>query len=487
MRFDLIIWTALVLSKFLNAQEINTIRTIAGSLSWTTSAGSQAGYAGDGGPATDALMNNPRCVFRRRNGLIYICDSENHVIRLVDRNNIISTFAGTFNASYEQDTLGLVPTEASLNYPFALVIDSVGSIYISDQDNTRVRRIRVANGLMFTFAGDGTRDYRGDGGLASLTGLNTPRGLFISTNNYIFIADHSNAAIRRVNLVTNIIRTVVGTPGVPGFGGDGGPATSALLDKPNSLWMNSLGVMYIADRKNCAIRRVSASGIITTYAGTPLDCDRAAGDGGPASSAKFRDPRTAWGDTNGNIYISDKDAYTIRRVNVTDGIITRFAGNGRNGFAGDGGPATSARLRRPSLIHIDRFSQVYLADAYNDRIRVISQPIQPTPAPTSYPSSFPSSVPTGQPNGPSTEPSSIPSAYPTVNPTSNPSPEPSSQPSSFPTFTPKVNQEAALSAIGGGGGLAGVIIAGIIAYLLAMLIICLVCVRPTFGGKGEGN
>src|SRR5947208_3349960 len=214
-----------------------------------------------------------------------------------------------------------------------------------------------------TVAGGGA----GDGGAATDASLNQPRGVALDASGNLYIADHFNHRIRKVDAATGIITTVAGN-GVFGFAGDGGAATGASLNQPRGVALDASGNLYIADQSNLRIRKVAAaSRIMTTVAST--GGGGFAGDGGAATSASLNEPSGVALDASGNLYIADQFNHRIRKVAAASGIITTMAGNGNLGFAGDGGAATSASLYYPSGVALDASGNLYIADQNNSRIR----------------------------------------------------------------------------------------------------------------------
>jgi len=221
-------------------------------------------------------------------------------------------------------------------------------------------------GTITTAVGTGTAGYSGDGGPATAARINSPRDVFMDGAGNLYIADYFNHRVRKVD-ASGIITTVAGT-GVAGFSGNGGPATAARLNSPATMAVDAAGNLYIADQFNHRIRKVDAGGIITTFAGTGVA--GFLGDGGPATSARLNFPNQIEFDGAGNVYISDQVNDRIRKVDA-GGIITTFAGTGVAGFSGDGGPATSARLNEPSDVLRDGAGNFYINDRLNRRIRKI--------------------------------------------------------------------------------------------------------------------
>jgi sugar lactone lactonase YvrE len=224
-----------------------------------------------------------------------------------------------------------------------------------------------------TIAGTGSPGYSGDGGRAVEATLNTMQGLLagaIDSNGNLYIADTNNHVVRRID-ATGVITTVAGLgPDQAGFNGDNQPATQAKLAAPSDVALDAAGNLYIADNGNGRIRKVDGSGIITTVAGGGGPGD-GLGDGGPATAAKLINPSGITFDSAGNLYVSEAGRNRIRRVDIATGIITTLAGTSGFGFGGDGGPATAATFKSPVGMAFGPDGALYVADSQNHRIRRI--------------------------------------------------------------------------------------------------------------------
>ncbi len=307
-------------------------------------------------------------------GNLYIADTSNHRILRVDAEGTITTFAGTRERGFSGDRGPAV--QAQLNGPHGVAVDTDGNLYIADTLNYRIRRVDT-EGTITTFAGTGEKGNSGDGDPAIRTLLNDPYDVAVDTNGNLYIADTSSHRILRVD-IAGTITTFAGT-GDRGFSGDGGPAVQALLNDPYGVAVDTDGNLYIADTLNHRIRRVDAEGTITTFAGTG---DRGiSGDGGPAVQALLDRPRGVAADTDGNVYIAGAFNHRIRRVD-TEGTIATFAGTGNRGFSGDGGPAVVARLNFPTRLAVDGAGNLYIADTDNHSIRVLTRSSSHLPSPT---------------------------------------------------------------------------------------------------------
>jgi uncharacterized protein (TIGR03437 family) len=277
---------------------------------------------------------------------------------------VIQTFAGDGQATYSGD--GGMAISAALNYPKGVALDSAGNIYIADTSNFRVRRVSPA-GMIYTVAGNGVNSYSGDGGQAVAASLSDVTGVAVDSAGNLYITDDSNRRIRKVG-ANGVITTIAGV-GVQGYSGDGGPATAAMLGRPVALAFDSTGNLYYADSVDQVIRKIDTNGIITTVAGNGVD--GYSGDGGPATAAALAFPIGIAIDTGGNLYIADGNNNRVREVTPL-GTITTVAGNGKGGFSGDGGQAIDAAINIPSDVAVDTAGNLYIADAGNNRVRQVT-------------------------------------------------------------------------------------------------------------------
>ncbi len=424
------------------------IATVAGDRTW--------GFSGDGGPAAAAQLRSPRGVAVDGAGNLYIADTGNQRIRKVDAAGVITTVAGDGTAGFGGD--GGPAAAAQLRFPRGVAVDGAGNLYIADRDNNRIRKVNAA-GVIATAAGDGTFGFGGDGWPAAAAQLWSPSGVAVDRAGNLYIADLSNHRIRKATPSTPLpppasptatltaspgsitrgesatlqwsstnaasariepgiglvaasgslrvaptatttytitvtsadgrtaaasatvvvnapppppagsgtIATVAGN-GTHGFSGDGGPATAAQLDDPQKVAVDGAGNLYIADSHNQRIRKVDAAGVISTVAGDGRQSFR--GDGGPATAAWLHFPSGVAVDGAGNLYIADSGNHRIRKVDAA-GVITTVAGGGSFGFGGDGGPATAAQLSSPRGVAVDGAGNLYIADTFNHRIRKV--------------------------------------------------------------------------------------------------------------------
>ena len=337
-------------------------------------------YSGDGGPAANAQLDYPLDMAVDSFGNVYIADYDNYVVREVNvSTGTISTVAGNGIYGYTGDS-GLA-TKAELEGPVGVAVDSSGDIYISDYSSEVIRKVDGVTGLIYTFAGTGGCNYSNDGSVATIAGLCEPEGLALDISGNLYIADSENERIREVNAATNIITTVAGD-GSRGYFGDGGPATSAELDYPTGVALDTSGDLFIADSDNYVIREVSLNptdiadlGNITTVEGNNVAGASVTTTPQPALGAVFDWAPGVFVDYAGNIFVTDEDfdeVYEVTGSSYTlpaNGSIFTVAGNGIEGYSGDGGPATSAELYYPFFSMGDLNGNLLISDSDNDVIR----------------------------------------------------------------------------------------------------------------------
>ncbi len=344
----------------------NTIHKIDDKGRMTLVAGTgSAGYTGDGGPAVKATLRTPAGIAVDDEGNVYIADRENHVVRQVDKQGIITTIAGTGTAGFKGD--GGPAAEAQLNLPSGIALDKDGNIFISDRTNNRVRKIDT-NGIITTYAGNGETGYSGDSGPAVKARVDRPFGLATDGKGNLFIADRGNNRVRKVN-PSGIITTVGGDGGFF-FMGDNGPAYRASIAGPTDVAVDKQGNIYVADRNNNRVRLIDTQGMIRTVAGTGQQDYN--GDSELARDTNLHLPFGIAVEPDGNLLVIDRSHYRIRRIDLKRGKVTTVAGNGKKQFAGDGGPATGAVLNFPHGMVVDKDGNLIFSDKGHYRIRKIS-------------------------------------------------------------------------------------------------------------------
>jgi uncharacterized protein (TIGR03437 family) len=309
-------------------------------------------------------LNTPISVALDSSRNLYIADSANNRIRKVASSNI-TTVAGKAGLGYSGD--GAAATSALLFSPYGIWLDSQNNLYIADLSNQVVRKVN-SSGVITTFAGNNAPGYSGDGGQATSATMTYPFSVVGDSNGNFFIADSNDNRVRKV-APDGTISTYAGN-GVGGFSGDNGLATSASIHAPYGLAVDSAGNLFIADSQNNRIRRVGTDGKITTVAGA--GGGGFSGDGGPATSAQIGRPFGVAIDAAGSILIADYGNSRIRRV-TPDGIINTIAGSAGIGYSGDSGAATSAKLNFPTGVTVDASNgQVYVVDSGNNVIRLLT-------------------------------------------------------------------------------------------------------------------
>jgi uncharacterized protein (TIGR03437 family) len=346
------------------------------------------GYSGDGGPATSAELSSPNGIAIDSSGNIYIADAANHRVRKIS-GGTISTFAGNGTPGFSGDTAAA--TSAELDGPTDVAVDSSGNVYIADTQNNVVRIVNSA-GIINTFAGDESAGagYSGDTGTAINAQLNAPSGLAIDSKGNVYIADSLNGSIRIVT------PAVAATSTAPAVAATINTYLSNVLNHPDKIVIDKAGDMFISDTDNrriveySAAAAAAATGTVTVFAGN--ESPGYSGDNGPATSAMLNDPTGIALDAAGDLFICDTFNYRVRVV--SGGIISTVAGNGHPGYYGDGGPATAAYLFFPRVVAVDSSGNVYVGDTQNGVVRKL-QPTSATIAAVASAASFVSPVSPG--------------------------------------------------------------------------------------------
>jgi sugar lactone lactonase YvrE len=261
-------------------------------------------------------------------------------------------------------------SDAQVSNPYGLAIGPDGRLYFCDLDNQRIRALDLSTKRFTTIAGDGRRTYGGDGGPAVAAALNMPHELRFDRAGDLYVAERDNHVIRKVTVKTGIISTVAGT-GTAGFSGDGGPAKDAQLRQPHSIAFDRDGALLICDIGNHRIRRLRLdTGVIDTYSGTG---ERAAApDGAPVGGAPLNGPRTMAVAPSGDIYLALREGNAIYRIDAKTQTLHRIAGTGMDGYSGDGGPAVNAKLNGPKGLAFSTDGQLYIADTESHVIRTLN-------------------------------------------------------------------------------------------------------------------
>lgn len=320
----------------------------------------QLGFSGDGGPAIAAALSYPTAVAVDSNGNVYIADTNNQRVRKVSPGGAITTVAGNGQSDVTGD--GAKATSAAVGNPFGLAVDGSNNLYISQRDFNVIRMVNAA-GIITTVAGNGRAGFSGDGGVATSAALNFPQGLKVDTKGNVYVADSRNQRVRKFT-PGGIITTAAGN-GNLASSGNGGQATAAALAAPVDVAIDSAGNLYIATFTDSSIRAVNSSGIISTFAGGAGSLPD-----GPAHQTYFDGPGAIAVDSQGNIIVTEYASHRVRRV--AQQTVTTIAGSLPAPAGGDNIQATSSPLFDPYGIAVDSLGDVYIGDALDNRIRKVS-------------------------------------------------------------------------------------------------------------------
>jgi hypothetical protein len=336
----------------------------------TSLAGNGYGWVNnDGGQALAAGLGDPAGLALDDAGHLFIADGDCRVRQVDLATGVIATVAGNGSTGPWGD--GGPATAATLYSPTGVAVDAEGHLLIADQRNHRIRQVDLTTGVITSIVGTGTLGFSGDGGPASSAVLNSPTGVAVDDAGHLFIADRDNQRVREVDLVTGVITTVAGN-GTRGFRGDGGPAIAAMLDTPAGIAVDDAGHLFIADTGNHRVRQVELStGLISTVAGTSHA--GYSGDGGAAIAAELNTPSRVAVAAGGHLFIADALNYRVREVDLSTGVITTIAGTGTVGYGGDGGPAAAAGLQ-PGGLALDAAGNLFVGDGH--RVREILNGVQ---------------------------------------------------------------------------------------------------------------
>jgi len=335
----------------------------------TTIAGADFSFPAQPMPALGSPIGTTGSVAVDNRGTLYIADLDNNLILKVNPQGILSIAAGNGLNGFSGD--GGSATTAALNSPSGIAVDGGGNLYIADAFNNRIRKVTPA-GIISTVAGNGNDDYTGDGGAAIAAALSSPLAVAVDASGNLYIADTGNNVIRKVT-ASGTITTVAGN-GNDDYTGDGGPAIKAAFSGPAGIAVDPAGNLYIADFNNSAVRKVTTDGRIATIAGN--GDSGFSGDGGLATKASLTTPYGVALDASGNLFIADFDDCRIRKV-TPGGTISTVAGKGSvtgfsGAFSGDGGSATAAFLNSPRGVALDSTNNLLIADGDNYRIRKVA-------------------------------------------------------------------------------------------------------------------
>jgi streptogramin lyase len=334
----------------------------------TTFAGTGVkGFSGDGGPATEAQLNNVYGVGRGPDGALYLCDTDNHRIRRVTSDGIIETYAGSAQRGYTGD--GGPATQAALDQPYELAWDRAGNLFFVDIGTHTVRRIDGKTRIITTIAGTGVKGFSGDGGPATQAQLNQPHSLAFDVAGFLYICDIGNNRIRRLDLTTDLIATWAGT-GEKRTAPDGSPITGSPLHGPRALAFGPDGTCWLALREGNALLQLDPkTNTLKRVAGTGQS--GFTGNGGPALAAKLAGPKGVTLDAAGNVYLADTESHSIRYLDIKRGTIEVLVGNGQKGDGPDGNNPLATQLSRPHGVFVEKDGAIFIGDSENHRVRVL--------------------------------------------------------------------------------------------------------------------
>lgn len=324
------------------------------------------GFAGDGGPALAAELDNPFGVVRGPDGALWFCEYTGHRIRKITLDGRVETVAGTGQAGYEGD--GGPAELATFNRPHEIRFDEAGDLYVVDMGNHVVRKITMKSGVISTIAGTGQAGYSGDGGPAVKAELAQPHSIQFGPGGDLFICDIKNHVIRRVEMLSGTISTFAGT-GKPGPTPDGAPVRGTALNGPRSLDFDAQGNLWLATREGNQVFRLDlVTGLISHVAGTGEK--GFTGNGGPAKEATLSGPKGLAIDAKGNVWLADTESHSVRMIDVKTGNMELMAGTGKRGDGADGDPL-ECQLARLHGIFADADGAIYIGDSEAHKIRVI--------------------------------------------------------------------------------------------------------------------
>jgi len=333
----------------------------------TTFAGTGVkGFSGDGGSATEAQLDNVFAVARGPDGALYLCDTDNHRIRRVTADGKIETYAGSDQRGYAGD--GGPATNASLDEPYEMAWDRAGHLFFVERGSHVVRRVDAKTRIITTVAGTGEKGFSGDGGPAVQAQLNQPHSLAFDAAGALYVCDIINHRIRRLDLAAGTIATWAGT-GEKRTAPDGSPITGSPLHGPRALAFGPDGICWLALREGNALLRLDPeANTLTRVAGNGQS--GFTGNGGPALEAKLAGPKCVALDAAGNVYLADTESHSIRYLDAKKGTIEVLVGNGLKADGPDGDDPLKCRLARPHGVFVDADGAVFIGDSENHRVRV---------------------------------------------------------------------------------------------------------------------
>jgi hypothetical protein len=336
-----------------------TIRKVTPAGVVTTLAGSAGNTGSTDGTGSAARFNDPFGVAVDSTGNVYVADRSNHTIRKVSPAGVVTTFAGTALTSGSTDGTG---SAARFKNPSGVAVDSSGNVYVADTWNHSIRKV-TPGGVVTTLAGSAVSRGSADG-TGSAARFSAPTGVAVDDGGSVYVADSDNNTIRKVTQA-GVVTTLAGSSGLSGS--TNGTGSYASFFYPSGLAVDSAGNVYVADYNNHTIRKVTPAGVVTSLVGTATSRGSTDGTG---SAARFNYPKGVAVDSTGNVYVTDSDSQTIRKVNPA-GVVTTLAGTASTSGSTDG-TGIAARFRVPAGVAVDRTGNVYVADRSNHTIRKVT-------------------------------------------------------------------------------------------------------------------
>ena len=327
----------------------------------------EAGFSGDGGLATQAKIRGPFGVVRGPDGCFYVCDTYNHCMRKIDSKGVVTTVAGKGGEKgYAGD--GGFATEALLNEPYEVRFDQAGDMYFVEMMNHVIRKVDVKTGKIYTIAGTGEKGFSGDGGPARKAKFNRPHSIQFGPKGNLFVCDIGNHRIRIIDMKTRTISTFSGT-GKKAKTKDGGKIAEVDLKGPRAIDVVG-NTIWLALREGNAVYRLELDkGTIHHVAGTGKK--GFAGNGGSAKKATLSGPKGIAVGPKGNVYLADTESHTIRMIDLETGKLELIAGDGKKGDGPEGKDPKKCRMDRLHGVFVDKDGAIYVGDTNTHRIRVI--------------------------------------------------------------------------------------------------------------------
>ncbi|MDB6054925.1 MAG: repeat containing protein [Verrucomicrobiales bacterium] len=322
-----------------------------------------------GSPGAQSKLNNPYGITRGPEGSLYICDTENHVVQRLTATGM-SPVAGNGKKGYAGD--GGAATNASMNEPYEVRFDARGDMFVVERMNHLVRKIEMKTGIISTVAGTGAAGFGGDGGPATKGKFTQPHSIQFDSKGDLFICDIGNNRIRKLETRTGMLTTFLGNGKRTNDAGATPSWDNLTLNGPRAIDFDLEGNMWLALREGNVIWKINpTSKTVEHIAGTGKQGN--SGDGGPAEEATLSGPKGIAVGPDGRVYFTDTESHSIRFITIKDHMMDRFAGTGEKGDGPDG-DGFKCKLNRPHGIYVDQQGMVYVGDTENNRVRVIIKP-----------------------------------------------------------------------------------------------------------------